>query len=132
VAEPPGEAETRGGARSAIATARDQGRDRRQMIRVGRVPKAEDDCDDDDQREGRPVRELCDPVVEPNISTHLREGADGHCEAGGEDDQGARGGQETDETPFEARPPEEALGEDGDEADAGDAEGQAGAEGDDQ
>src|SRR6266487_530479 len=63
---------------------------------------------------------------------HFRKRSHGDGEAGGEDDQGAGGGKQANEPPFEARPLENLLREDGDQADAGDAQRQAGAERDDQ
>src|SRR3954454_9113220 len=71
-------------------------------------------------------------VSSPNMSAHFREGAHGHGKTSGQDDKGARGRQEPDERAVEARPLEDLLGEDGDQADPGDAQGQAGAEGHDQ
>ena len=66
------------------------------------------------------------------MSAHFREGAHGHGKTSGQDDKGARGRQEPHERAVEARPLEDLLREDGDQADAGDAQGQAGAESDDQ
>src|SRR5206468_12749480 len=71
-------------------------------------------------------------VSRPNNSAHFRKRSHGHGEAGGEDDQGAGGGEQANEPPFEACPLEDLLRIDGDQADAGDAQRQAGAEGDDQ
>jgi hypothetical protein len=68
----------------------------------------------------------------PNISGHLREGADGHGEAGGEDHERTGSGEQGDEPAVEAAAAEGAAGEDRDEPDPGDAERQACAEGQDQ
>ena len=60
MAEPPGEPEP---GRPAAAV-RDQRRHGGQVIRVARVPQAEQDCDHEDDQERRPVGEMHDPLVE--------------------------------------------------------------------
>src|SRR5437868_5661599 len=71
-------------------------------------------------------------VSRPNISTNFRKCAHGHGKTSGQDDKGARGRQEPHERTVKARPLEDLLREDCDQADAGDAQRQAGAESDDQ
>src|SRR5439155_23073113 len=65
VTETPGEAEPRGPARRTLSRRSDQGRDRREVVRVARVAKAEQDRDTDDDQQRRPVREARDLFVEP-------------------------------------------------------------------
>ena len=64
VARPPGEAEARRHPGGAVAAARDQGRHRREVIRVGGVPEAENGRHGGDDEEGASVREVRDPGVE--------------------------------------------------------------------
>ena len=64
MAEPPEEAEARGGTRRALARAGHQRRDGGEVVGVGRVAEAEDDRDDGDERQLAAVGERCDPAVE--------------------------------------------------------------------
>ena len=99
MAEAPGETEPRGAARRALARPGDQRRDSGEVIRVRRVTKAEHDRDDDDQQQVVPSEKDAIQSSSPNMSAHFRDGVDGHRETGGEDDEGARGGQEPDDGP---------------------------------
>src|SRR5919202_4920210 len=65
-------------------------------------------------------------------SADLREGVQRHREAGDEDDERARRGEQADEAAVEADARERALREHGEEPDARDREREPGAEGDDQ
>src|SRR6185312_3410120 len=62
--EPPREAKAGGRAGGALARSGDQGRDRREVIRVGGVAQPEHDCDQADERERPAVGEGSDPAVE--------------------------------------------------------------------
>ena len=62
----------------------------------------------------------------------MRERPQGHRDAGHEDDEGARRGQQSGHAPAPVEAGEDALGEDGDEAHAGDRAGEADAEGEDE
>ena len=91
----PGGAEPEALARAAPALAAgEQRRDRREVVRVGRVAKPEQQRDDRDDQQRRPVRESQPvPMVEPEHRVSFlddsRQGAHGHDETEHEDDRGA-------------------------------------------
>ena len=140
---PPG-AELGGGARDPVAARRDERRHRRDVIRVGRVTKAEQDRDEEDDADRGSVGETCDPVVEPEHvvlfvrptrSVRLDDAgkrANRDDEADGEDERGADGREGTHERAVERQPSERPTREYGDEADRGDRRGEPEAEGDDE
>src|SRR5207248_9244111 len=51
-----------------------------------------------------PSEKFAIQVSSPNMSTHFREGAHGHGKTSGQDDKGARGGQEPHKRTVKARP----------------------------
>src|SRR5947207_12130943 len=65
MSEAPGEAETAGEPARALLLRADQRGHRGEMVGIGRVAQAEDDCDHDDDRDRCPVRGPCDSLVEP-------------------------------------------------------------------
>ena len=78
VADSPGESEARRRPGGAVATGCDQRRHRSEVVRVGRVAKAEHDGDDDDEPKRRPVREMGKPVVE---TQHLSSPSGAHAQS---------------------------------------------------
>ena len=132
MADAPGEAELRGVARSALGR-REQRRDRREVVRVGRVAEAEEHRDARaPARASRRWRGA--PACRRDRTCQLTFGRARAviADAGDDDDERAHGREQADHAALELEPAEGALREDGDEADAGDREREPGAEGDDQ
>ena len=62
--------EVRGCRRRALTPGGDERRDSRDVVGVGRVPKAEQHRDEEHDRDRRPVRQPCDPLVHARTSPH--------------------------------------------------------------
>ena len=67
VPEAPRETEPGGRLRRALLGAGDQRRDGGEVVGVGRVPEAEQDSDEGDHEQRRPVGEARHPAVEPEL-----------------------------------------------------------------